>query len=923
MSRNLKTLSGHIRHVPSLSGNLNRLASKVHFLLDNPLSCSPEEEEAIPSRDEAGGQYFMINQMEGPSDGSQDSPQLSRTDEWISMELDDRGQAESADRINNNQDPIERVDFQDEGLLLIPGGDLMTEVVHLLDFEQIGAPFRVNYGESATFEKNVGRESTSETEEFQASGDQTENENQEPLDDARNAIQEPEDRDTEVMTSYAGFGADDKGLCSQSEESDVDSDGGRDTLGPDVKKLLEMQKMNRGTELNKSSGNDQEGHEKEILNASNGNDIDKISTILDKPELLNNLVEQIKEPIMYEVEDHIQMKHCGLSPKEQEAYMEDDETLGEEIQEVCSTGSSKLASEETAMCHESAVVKITPEQELAKILYSKICLNQYKDEEQEESSEMEDDLNMEADKQLWNTDLVQQELRFHSVSRSYQLEEDSSEEDYNNEINKEESRDRYFQTDSTTKCSDDQDSKEDSDEERRRHDITDKLDPEVLHLLEIHLLKQQHIVIREEQEEEPGYDDIHINEQKEHFEAFVGSRKFTPPLDMVLEEPEPAEENEQTEGHGLETHPENTALKCVTAAGKSRSLGNGFGDQEVDLQDQLSDPLDKARASEHRASELQEVRHFMNLRQENTEPTLLSEHKTCRPERRVYWTGEPQTEVPSEAQGVLESLVLRKKEEEGQNTGNKVVMVPTEVQGVPESVVLWEKEEEVQKTGNKAAEVPTEAQADPELVVLREKKVEGKNTRNKAADVPTEAQGGPESVVLREKEGELQNAGNKAADVPTEAQGGPESVVLREKEGELQNAGNKAAEVPTEAQADPELVVLREKKVEGQNTRNKAADVPTEAQGGPESVVLREKEGELQNAGNKAAEQLEILRRELDFMRQESHCLVEQLNSLQQQLRTIQQVIRKPSSIVHGLVRTSLVAALGILLFWWGTDQLG
>ncbi|XP_030049981.1 uncharacterized protein LOC115463527 isoform X2 [Microcaecilia unicolor] len=1122
---------------------------------DTPLSCSPDEEEAITSRDEVDGQYFMINQMEGLSGGGQDSAQLSRADEWSSMELDARGEAESADRINNNQDPFEGVDFQDEGLLLTPGGDLMSEVVQLLDFKQISTPFGINYGDSAMFENDVGRECTSEKEELTAPGDQTENENQEPLGDARNDIQEPEDKDTEAMTCYAGFEADERGLCSQSEESDMDSDGGRDTLGPDIKNLLEMQKMNTDTELGKSSGSDQEGHEKKILNANNGNDIDKIPTVLDKPELLNekgcaiatgeecmesrlpfsytseidvhasdtrdliaklaltnelqvpaaqileedmnedlqeyckmelvteepfckgeeetmifsnleiksfvferdfivnagfgqgdhldlhpeqessqdftasimsvgteihcefpravsshDLEEQVIEPIIYEGREHNQMKHGELFPKEEEAYMEYDQTLDEEIQEVCSTGLSNLKTEETAMCHGSIVVKTAPE---PKMFYSEMCFNQDRDEEQQGSSETEDDVNMEADKQLWSTDLVQQELRFLRASSSHQLEEDSLEEDYNNKVNKEGSRDRYLQADSPTKCSDDQDSKEDSDEERRRHDITDKLDPEVLHLLEMHLLKQQLVVIKEEQEEEPGFDDIHINEQRENFEAFVGSRKFTPPLDIVLEEPELAEENEQTvgsskevgfkdmtlleqdlykgsrfsepeyrkmgwdgpvqlsfrtgstdiarkdlgkviqeslcqgesieqhlgiyteeikacieqsenkdkdreileditgdldyqmrsgykqhimvvapgvtgitskycleessykttqmkeglgnfmntnfplkeekpvsleeelsgssfpihsirklesggfgelkvafecqqricagentkkvsldskedtnsesigfdekikkyfgstttsstetdsrnwknwtiepnegteflgsdteptnifkvcilespypaerdhnypqegqgpkdlttqsasrgslegdnqktvleisaaaapvaiykplkEGHaaergGLETPPENTALKCVTAADISLPLGNGFGSQEVDLQDQLSDAVEKARARERRASELQaEVQHLQqeirDLRQENTELLLLSEHKTCQPERGAHWVGEPQTEMPIKAQGVPESVALRETEEEGQNTGSK------------------------------------------------------------------------------------------------------------------------------------------------------------------------------------------------------------------------------------------------------------
>ncbi|XP_029465959.1 uncharacterized protein LOC115095801 isoform X6 [Rhinatrema bivittatum] len=106
--------------------------------------------------------------------------------------------------------------------------------------------------------------------------------------------------------------------------------------------------------------------------------------------------------------------------------------------------------------------------------------------------------------------------------------------------------------------------------------------------------------------------------------------------------------------------------------------------------------------------------------------------------------------------------------------------------------------------------------------------------------------------------------------------------------------------------------------------QKEVTEMPLEASQVPESTALKEAEEEGQNTGNKRAEQLVRLRTEFDFVRDESHAMVEQLTSLQQQLRTLRQGNRKqPSSFLRELLRTSLVAALGILLFWWAADQLG
>ncbi|XP_075040971.1 uncharacterized protein LOC142100945 isoform X2 [Mixophyes fleayi] len=75
------------------------------------------------------------------------------------------------------------------------------------------------------------------------------------------------------------------------------------------------------------------------------------------------------------------------------------------------------------------------------------------------------------------------------------------------------------------------------DHRKERHQyVSDKLDPDVLHLLEMHLRKQQLVDIKEEGEEELL--DLHINKEKSRSESFKVLRNIPPVLDMVLEEPE-------------------------------------------------------------------------------------------------------------------------------------------------------------------------------------------------------------------------------------------------------------------------------------------------------------------------------------------------------------------------------------------------
>lgn len=80
-------------------------------------------------------------------------------------------------------------------------------------------------------------------------------------------------------------------------------------------------------------------------------------------------------------------------------------------------------------------------------------------------------------------------------------------------------------------------SKDGLDHRKERHQyVSDKLDPDVLHLLEMHLRKQQLVDIKEEGEEEML--DVHINKEMTRSDSYKLLRNIPPVLDMVLEEPE-------------------------------------------------------------------------------------------------------------------------------------------------------------------------------------------------------------------------------------------------------------------------------------------------------------------------------------------------------------------------------------------------
>ncbi|XP_069501551.1 uncharacterized protein [Ambystoma mexicanum] len=162
---------------------------------------------------------------------------------------------------------------------------------------------------------------------------------------------------------------------------------------------------------------------------------------------------------------------------------------------------------------------------------SEVSSQNSQDEVQHASLETEEDLEIEDDRRQ-QADMLQGERLFHADSifhppgaRNYEYRLEDSYDGGEDKIEV-----REFMCD-------------------RGRDISDKLDPEILHLLELHLLKQQLVVIEEEEEEEEenDFDGFHINAHKLHFETFGPSRKVGHLLDMVLEEPELVEEKEQEE----------------------------------------------------------------------------------------------------------------------------------------------------------------------------------------------------------------------------------------------------------------------------------------------------------------------------------------------------------------------------------------
>ncbi|XP_075691526.1 uncharacterized protein LOC142659353 [Rhinoderma darwinii] len=114
---------------------------------------------------------------------------------------------------------------------------------------------------------------------------------------------------------------------------------------------------------------------------------------------------------------------------------------------------------------------------------------------------------------LFETEIVSHKLEF-VEEENLSDQEESSEDD--NDLHH--SRDRF-------------------DHRKERHQyVSDQLDPDVLHLLEMHLRKQQLFEIKEEREE--VLLDVHVNKEKSRSESFKLLRNISPVLDMVLEEPE-------------------------------------------------------------------------------------------------------------------------------------------------------------------------------------------------------------------------------------------------------------------------------------------------------------------------------------------------------------------------------------------------
>ncbi|XP_056394284.1 uncharacterized protein LOC130290535 isoform X2 [Hyla sarda] len=155
---------------------------------------------------------------------------------------------------------------------------------------------------------------------------------------------------------------------------------------------------------------------------------------------------------------------------------------------------------------------------------------------------------------LYETEIVSHKLEF--VEEENLSEEESSEDD-NLDSPVTYSRDRL-------------------DHRKERHQyVSDQLDPDVLHLLEMHLRKQQLVEIKEEREEELL--DVHINKEKSRSETFKLLRNISPVLDMVLEEPE-LEHSGDTLEEGSKTpsdiESDDSSNSCAMELGLMESLQN-------------------------------------------------------------------------------------------------------------------------------------------------------------------------------------------------------------------------------------------------------------------------------------------------------------------------------------------------------------
>ncbi|XP_069842017.1 uncharacterized protein [Dendropsophus ebraccatus] len=195
---------------------------------------------------------------------------------------------------------------------------------------------------------------------------------------------------------------------------------------------------------------------------------------------------------------------------------------------------------------------------------------------------------------LYETEMVLHKLDFVEEESLSEQEESSEDDNLDNSLTF--SRDRL-------------------DHRKERHQyVSDQLDPDVLHLLEMHLRKQQLVEIKEEREEELL--DVHINKEKSRSETFKLLRNISPVLDMVLEEPELEHSGDTGEGEDVSKTPsdidsDESSNSCAVELGLMESLQHDLMSKssKIDkheiatiLQAPTSDILTRENKGKHKAA---------------------------------------------------------------------------------------------------------------------------------------------------------------------------------------------------------------------------------------------------------------------------------------------------------------------------------
>ncbi|KAJ1095385.1 hypothetical protein NDU88_000550 [Pleurodeles waltl] len=565
-------------------------------------------------------------------------------------------EAESADRINNNQEPFQEDILQSSGTCVLKSD---MEVEQLTDFRESNISGNEGEDELATAQHDQSSDLKSVSDAEDDWGGSLD-ENQDSLSDRSDLLEELEDLEAQNLLEEEGLEADDQGICVDDQDiaDGSDEDAGEAETMP-IGSALCTHQENCQNKISFVGGTSNEYPQ--LVVEEYGSTYKKLSPITNVEEhtgcsLSTHNDSQSKVPSFVTREQEIKLTsicdsgECFSSAKNYKrngyeevslmarksqlfSFLDEEDTIMSVKRDDDKTGTDGMI-----LIHENAGTIVSLHQQPQKqnpgnptngssalagaeapcdVLGSAVTPSNGHLVHQQESSEdvllnqlpfpgcsekIEDKYEVMQQDDFMTLDIpVSSEITVHEERFDFDAEQIDVKVSDQSEVQSLSSQDEVYQANSETdedldiednqghqhggrlfhaesiycppgarnyeyRLDDSYDSSEDKVEARefmvdRGRDISDKLDPEILHLLELHLLKQQLVVIEEEEEEEEenDFDGFHVNAHKLHFENVGPSKKMGHLLDMVLEEPELLEEKEEEEDELKEVH-----LECKT-----------------------------------------------------------------------------------------------------------------------------------------------------------------------------------------------------------------------------------------------------------------------------------------------------------------------------------------------------------------------